>query len=424
MSRFFDASDVLDAARGRWPRVLADLGVRADLLTGRHGPCPGCGGKDRFRFDDIEGNGSFVCSQGGAGLLAGNGVTLLMHVTGWEWKDAIEQLGRRLLPDSMRRGFHRAAGGGGAGDARPPIVEDLPPEPVREDESRVPVYDEAKLRAYVASVPPVTRQMLKRVSPLKVQHATASDFLDVLYGDRERVLVFTEFFSQGNFLHQVGSGSCRLSPDRGIKAVVSPLPTRGPEGVWYLCNPVDGRWQPSESRTRLAHLPAEMHGPPQRVVEHGKWGRRTWRNVTTFRYAVLESDCAPEDLWMRALVKLPVPIAAIYSSGGKSLHALVRVDAGSKPEWDLWVRGKGQGTHTRVASIMDLVCPLGADAAALTAVRLTRLPCCFREGVTVRGEGYKRYPEPRMQELIYLNPMSFQRKPEWRSILSRHGGAR
>jgi putative DNA primase/helicase len=37
------------------------------VLIGRHGPCPGCGGKDRLRFDDID-NGMFYCSGGGAPL--------------------------------------------------------------------------------------------------------------------------------------------------------------------------------------------------------------------------------------------------------------------------------------------------------------------------------------------------------------------
>jgi hypothetical protein len=46
---------VLASARGEWPQVLGRIGVRTELLTPRHGPCPGCGGRDRFRFDDKEG---------------------------------------------------------------------------------------------------------------------------------------------------------------------------------------------------------------------------------------------------------------------------------------------------------------------------------------------------------------------------------
>lgn len=420
---FFDAQDVLDAARGRWLSVLGSLGVRTDLLTGRHGPCPGCGGKDRFRYDDQDGNGSFICSQGGGGNLAGNGVALLGHVTGWEWKVCIEEIGRKLLPDSQRRGW---SGGGypGAVGEDAPVRDELPEEPRSEQLETIPAYDEAKLRRYVEAVPALTREDLKRVSPVKVETATAADFLEVLYGTRERVLVFTEFYSQGNFLYQVGSGSCRLSPERGVKAVLSPLPTTAREGVWFLCNPVNGKWEPNASKTKIHRLSEGQAGPPLVEDLPGKWGRRSWMNVQSYRYAVIESDNAPEDLWLRALVKLPVPIVAIYSSGGKSLHALVRIDASSKLEWDFWVRGRNAGTHGRVASVMDLVCPLGADANALTAVRLTRLPFCFREGVTVKGKGYQRYERPRLQELVYLNPMPLDKRCEWKSLYSRHGGGR
>ena len=31
------------------------------------GTCPMCGGKDRFRFDDKGGRGTWICSQCGAG---------------------------------------------------------------------------------------------------------------------------------------------------------------------------------------------------------------------------------------------------------------------------------------------------------------------------------------------------------------------
>jgi putative DNA primase/helicase len=76
-------SEVAAAARGHWKNLLPGLGVDAHALDGKHCACPGCGGKDRFRFDDKDGNGTFVCSQGGGELLAGDGFMLLEHVHGW-----------------------------------------------------------------------------------------------------------------------------------------------------------------------------------------------------------------------------------------------------------------------------------------------------------------------------------------------------
>jgi hypothetical protein len=423
---YFDAREVLDAARGRWVQVLGGLGVRTELLTGRHGPCPGCGGNDRFRFDDKDGEGTFLCSQGGGGLLTGNGLTLLQHCTGWEWKRCVEEIGRQWLPETARRRWHGGGafvGGGngnGAGDSRPP-VDDLPAAPV-DERPVIPLYDEGKLRAYVSGLPAITREDLKRVSPIKVEKASGAEFLEVLYGTDERVLVFTEFYSQGDFLYQVGKGACRLSQTKGVKAVRSPLPTGGREGVWFLCNPVHGKWEPQPGRRKFVFPPKGQEGPANLIEQEPEWSRRAWTNVTSFRYAVLESDVASEDLWLKALVKLPLPIVAIYSSGGKSLHALVRIDAEDKLTWDLWVRGRNQGMHGRQTSIMDLVCPLGADAAALTAVRLTRLPFCWREGTKPKGSNYKRYDAPRLQELVYLNPLRLDQAPEWKSIEMRHAG--
>ncbi|MGL6422717.1 primase-helicase zinc-binding domain-containing protein [Aeromonas caviae] len=46
-------SDVSLAARGQWPFILAELGLSVPK-RGQHGPCPACGGKDRFRLDDKE----------------------------------------------------------------------------------------------------------------------------------------------------------------------------------------------------------------------------------------------------------------------------------------------------------------------------------------------------------------------------------
>lgn len=414
---FFAIEDVLDAARGRWPALLAELGVRSECLTGRHGPCPGCGGRDRFRFDDREGEGTFICSQGGGGNLAGNGIALLNHALGWDFKRACEEIGLRLLGDDRRRGYNPQSGEVVSMDEWP---RDVLPEEPRAEEGGIPKYDEAKLREFVRNVPDLTRADLKRVSPIQVETASPADFLENLFDDNERVLVFTEFYSQGNYLYQVGAGSCRLSPDRGVKAVVSPLPTTAKEGIWYLCNPVSGRWEITEDKWKTERLPPNVHGPVRQWKEPGKWGRRSWQAVTKYRYAVLESDEAPEALWIKALWKLPLPIVAIYSSGGKSLHALVRIDASSKLEWDFIVRGASAGAKARGFGLMSLVCPLGADAAALTAVRLTRLPFCMREGSKDKSGHYVRYERPRLQELVYLRSLPMREKVKWDSMEQRH----
>lgn len=78
---------VVDAAKGRWPEILAQFGVSLPA-KGKHGPCPACGGKDRFRFDDKEGRGSFYCS----GCGAGDGFILLERVRGVGLSKATEMV--------------------------------------------------------------------------------------------------------------------------------------------------------------------------------------------------------------------------------------------------------------------------------------------------------------------------------------------
>ena len=88
--------------------------------------------------------------------------------------------------------------------------------------------------------------------------------------------------------------------------------------------------------------------------------------MTWWRYAIIESDHMETQEW---LVQLPVPIQAIYTSGGQSIHALTRIDAPTKGMWDHAVRTKK----------MAVLAVLGADPKAMTAVRLSRLPQCYSE---------------------------------------------
>ena len=77
------AGEIHSALAGRWPAVLEALGIDAAHLRNRHGPCPVCGGKDRFRFDDRRQRGGWICNQCGAG----DGFRLLQLVHGWSFAD-------------------------------------------------------------------------------------------------------------------------------------------------------------------------------------------------------------------------------------------------------------------------------------------------------------------------------------------------
>lgn len=267
---------------------------------------------------------------------------------------------------------------------RPPVMGKVAPKPLPEKKPKRPPYSPEKLRDFAGRCPhPVTPEWLRARSPIDILGAGSSlpaeAFLAALYHPGERVLVFTSEFSQGDFLYAPELGSFRLADRPGVRATPSPLPDGGPAGVWFLAQPVSGEWMPNLNNR-------DGSGAP-------RMGRRHGSCVTSWRFLVLESDEAPAELWLRALVQLPLPIVAIYTSGGRSVHALARVDAGSKPEWDA-LRD----------DLVQNLCPLGADPAAMTAVRLTRLPGCLRHGTRGKDGRAVRYPKPQPQELLYLAP--------------------
>lgn len=269
-----------------------------------------------------------------------------------------------------QKGFlRRFAGGVGVGSGGVRVAN----EPQMEVAGRLK-FDAAKLAREVRDVPrEIDAEWLAARSPVHVLDAPPLKFLDALYKPGEKVLIFTDFYSRGgDFGYQVGKKLWRLGKRPGVKPVVSDLPRGGRDGVWFLNQPVNGEWVPNPEST-------DELGRP-------RMSRRSQYNVTSWRYLVLESDEADGGAWLRFLVKLPLPICAIYTSGGRSIHALVRVDAPSKAWWDQYKR-----------MLMPLLSNLGADPAAITAVRLTRLPGCMR------GE--------REQRLLWLDPNPGQDEP-------------
>lgn len=241
-------------------------------------------------------------------------------------------------------------------------------EPKSHAEAR-PSLDRYAVWEFTRGVPSVDEAWFARRSPINVTNCSSIDFLEKLYLPGERVLVFTDQKTQGDFVAWIRQGTYRLSQQRGVKAVASQLPQSGPDGVWFLVQPVTGQWEIRPEKT----LPSDTELKP------AQYTRRSQVNVTAWRYFVLESDELEAAEWMKVVANLALPVAAIYTSGKRSIHALVRCEVEQKSMWDA----------TRNL-LRQIVCPLGADPAALTAVRLSRLPCCKRGG--------------HMQRLLYLDP--------------------
>lgn len=259
----------------------------------------------------------------------------------------------------------------------------LPPAPKKQPERQIP-FDPAAAEKIAARcrLPQVTPLMLSMLSPIPIppdprDHGTL--LIDTLYQPGDNILVFDRFASQGQYLHPARTTDYyTLGAEPGVKARrCRHLPYDGPEGVWFLAAPVLGTWQPNPNKRDTAGnaLP----------------GRRHTACCTRFPYLVLESDVLPPESWLRILIQLSAPIAAIYTSGGKSIHTLIAVNARTPEEFNL------------AATNYKKLARIGADPAAITAVRLTRLPGCYRRGAKKDGR-WTAYDQPRLQQLLYLNP--------------------
>lgn len=345
---------------------IAEALLKHPLSPEGFAPCPG-----RHKHTGRDGQRDFRVTLDGAPT----GHCFHAHCS-----DEVEAFNREL-----RRRI--AIAEGDSGEKKPSLYGITAPPPRPPRQPKRPPFDVTKLREFAGRCHrSISLDWLAVRSPVAiplpenqtVETATAL-FLETLYLASERVLVFTRNTSQGDYLWEAGRGSFRLAHERGVSAVPSPLPAGGPEGVWFLTNPVDGLWHINHATKQPGDTP--------------KWGRRHSDCVTSWRFLVLESDEADPGLWLRALVQLPLRIAAIYTSGGRSIHALVRLNVGSKPEWDAVRDG-----------LLPVLCPLGADPAAMTAVRLSRLPGCLRFGSKDKAGKLIRYDAPRLQRLAWLHP--------------------
>ena len=131
-------------------------------------------------------------------------------------------------------------------------------------------------------------------------------------------------------------------------------------------------------------IPNPMTGRPGRKKDGGL-SYRCDNSVEAFRFAVAEID---EGLTRAEQLALwwgfaSAPIAALIDSGGKSIHAWLKVD---RPDRVSWERDVEQTLFDRV------LIPLGCDRQCRNESRLSRMP------------GHYRSEKEAWQRLLYLNP--------------------
>lgn len=94
-------------------------------------------------------------------------------------------------------------------------------------------------------------------------------------------------------------------------------------------------------------------------------------DVSAYRHVLVEMDERPKAEQEKALRDTGMPISALIDSGGKSIHAWVRVDAPDRKEWE-----------ARRDLIYNLI--PGIDPKNKNPARFSRLPGAFRNGCPQR----------------------------------------
>ena len=145
--------------------------------------------------------------------------------------------------------------------------------------------------------------------------------------------------NKGNYDRTAGQLIEALANCRGdIGSVIGDYDPEG--GAWIRFNPLDGNGVKNE-------------------------------NVTEFRYALVESDGMAIEQQNAILRELELPIACLVHSGGKSLHAIVKVDAADYNEY-----------RKRVDYLYDVCQKNGmrVDTQNRNPSRLSRMPGVERAG--------------------------------------------
>ena len=83
-------NEIITQAVGKWQSIFSSLGI--DVGNGKHCPCPVCGGKDRFRFDNKNGRGTYICNQCGSG----DGLELIKNYYHYDAKEASNKVAEYL----------------------------------------------------------------------------------------------------------------------------------------------------------------------------------------------------------------------------------------------------------------------------------------------------------------------------------------
>ncbi|WP_181023060.1 DUF927 domain-containing protein [Aeromonas sp. ASNIH8] len=293
-------SEVVAAACGNWPELLAAVGIDTPS-RGKHGPCPVCGGSDRFRLDDKGGRGTWICNQCGAG----DGLDLVSKVTGKPPKEVAELLAPLVglsaggLDPAERERIHQQQQARAEADAKQ--AEQLRQKAARRaaaimrscEPGQAPYLVHKRLRwpcgalnRQVIAVGAMTFPAGSLVVPLideagelvNVQLIDDRGGKSYLAGGRKagafhrieggELVAVVEGYSTGLSVHLASGATVYCAMDCGNLAVVAAIARRQhPEARILLCGDNDADTQGNPGKTKAEHAAAAIGGlvalPPE-----------------------------------------------------------------------------------------------------------------------------------------------------------------
>lgn len=215
---------------------------------------------------------------------------------------------------------------------------------------RSPVPSESK--AFDFQYKPTPFKMVREayMTPLKVAPDQLSTLPEPLKDPT--LTLFKALFKTGDYIGLTNTAiqnddgkwiiSCRgatLSYEDAIKRIKTTIKNfDSPQGAWFRVNPMrkDGAAD---------------------------------KDVSEFRHCLVEFDSVSKEKQLAILEASKLPIATLTDSGGKSLHALIRIDAIDREDYD-----------KKVAKIYSYLAPYGLDASNKNPSRWSRIAGVMRDG--------------------------------------------
>ena len=233
-------------------------------------------------------------------------------------------------------------------------------EPILAKTARPPIASNRSFATYLSSVP-ISMDEARERSPIKIEESPEGQFrqaLSTLFNPDDILFVGDKFDKKS------------IASYGGLISHSSP--------PFWIPNPLDG----------LPHL-----------TKSGSESYRCDAAVVRWKYLVAEFDDMPIENQLALWLNIDLPVAALTYSGGKSIHALIYVDA-SKDEFPAVRKFYKQE-----------ITSLGADPACGNPARLSRTP------------GHFRADKQKVQQLLFLSSPKQLEEKYARSKRSSHEGS-